>query len=187
MDGERVSADFYTSHHRLRGFVDTRNQRLTDYLNDSLYSTIRVHELEVSRLTEPQRTVFRAPHATVTKSRIILVGFPERPRDYSTERIFKFVEKRPHDVVLTAPPFEVQGQLHLRGTGRLTTLLFREPGNFMPLTKATAVFSLFPDVAVRSQVIIVNREYLEAIGPFDTAESPELDKPRARGWSASDS
>lgn len=186
MNGERVSADFYTSHHRLRGQVDSRNQRLTDYLNDSLYSTVRMHDLEVSRLTEPQRTVFGAPHATVTKARIILIALPERPKDYSTERIFKFVEKRPHDVMLTAPPFEVQGQLHLRGTGRLTTLLFREPGSFMPLTRATAVFSLFPEVAIRSQVIIVNRDYLEAIGPFESPESSELDKPLARGWSASD-
>ncbi len=170
MPPEVITADFFINQHRVRGQIFTGPRRLTDALNDELHSSVELSEVEVARVIEPEKVVYTYPSAVLMKEAIALVIIPGEGSDGNEGRIFKFIEKRPYEVVLTIPPYEISGVLHLRGTGKLQTLLVMEVGHFVPMTQAQVVFTLFPKVRFSGEVAIVNKARLEVVG---TLESPD--------------
>ncbi len=171
MPPELITADFFTNQHRVRGQILTADRRLTDILNDQLYSSLELSEVEVARVVEPEKVVYTYPSAVLMKEAITLVIIPGERSDGTEGRIFKFIEKRPYEVVLIVPPYEISGVLHLRGTGDLRTLLMREAGHFVPMTRARAVFTLFPKVKFSGEVAIVNKALLEVVGALESPDT----------------
>jgi hypothetical protein len=171
MPPEVINADFFTNQHRVRGRIFTGDRRLTDVLNDQLRSSLELSEVEVARVIEPEKVIYTYPSAVLMKEAIALVIIPGERSDGTEGRIFKFIEKRPYEVVLTVPPYEISGVLHLRGTGELRTLLMREVGHFVPMTQARAVFTLFPKVKFFGEVAIVNKALLEVVGALETPDT----------------
>lgn len=167
---EVITVDFFTKQHRVRGQVFTGSRRLTDVLNDALHSSLELSEVEVARVIEPEKVVYTHPSAVLMKEAIALAIVPGERSDGAEDRIFKFIEKRPYEVVLTVPTYEISGILHLRGTGKLGTLLVMEVSRFVPMTQAQVVFTLFPEVRFFGEVAIVNKALLEVVG---TLESPD--------------
>lgn len=168
---ELITADFFTRQHRIKGQISTGSRRLTDVLNDVLYSSVELSEVEVTRVIEPEKVVYTYSSAVLMKEAIAFVMIPGERRNGAEGRIFKFIEKRPYEVVLTASPYEISGVLHLRGTGDLRTLLVREVGHFVPLTQAQAVFTLFPKVKFSGDVAIVNKALLEVVGEVERPDT----------------
>lgn len=171
MPTEVITAEFFTNQHRVRGQIFTGNRRLTDVLNDALYSSVELREVEVARVIELEKVVYTYPSAVLMKEAIALVIIPGERSDGTESRIFKFVEKRPYEVTLTVPPYEVSGVLHLKGTGDLRTLLVREVNHFVPLTQARVVFTLYPKVKFSGEVAIVNKALLEIVGAQETPDT----------------
>lgn len=168
---EVITADFFTNQHRVRGQISTGSRRLTDVLNDELHSSLELSEAEVARVVEPEKVIYTCPSAVLMKEAIALVIIPGERSDGAEDRIFKFIEKRPYEVVLTVSPYEISGVLHLRGTGDLRTLLVREVGHFVPMTQAQAVFTLFPKVKFSGEVAIVNKALLEVAGALEAPDT----------------
>lgn len=170
MPQEVITADFFTKQHRVRGQIFTGSRRLTDLLNDELHSSLELSEVEVARVIKPEKVVYTYPSAVLMKEAIALVIIPGERSNGAEGRIFKFIEKKPYEVVLTVPPYEISGVLHLRGTGNLRTLLVMEVSHFVPMTQAQVVFTLFPKVRFFGEVAIVNKALLEVVG---TLERPD--------------
>jgi len=171
MPPQLISANFFTHEHRIRGQIDTNDRRLTDVLNDELYSSIELTGVEVSRVIEPQKVIHRYPAAVLMKQAIVFVIAEGERANGVESRIFKYVEKRPHEVVLTLPSYEVSGVLHLRGTGSLQMLLVREVGRFVPMTEARVIFTLFPKIEFSGEVAIVNKALLEVVGALESPDT----------------
>jgi len=174
MPPELISADFFTNQHRVRGRIFTGPRRLTDVLNDELSSSVELSGVEVARVIEPDKVIFSCASIVLMKEAIVFAMIKEKRPNGVETRVFKYVDKKPYDVLLTVPPYEISGKLHLRGGGDpralLMTELIREVGHFVPLTQAQAVFALFPKVKFCGEVAIVNKALLELVG---TLEGPD--------------
>jgi len=171
MPPQVITADFFTNQHRVRGRIFTGDRRLSDVLNDQLYSSLELSEVEVARVIEPEKVVYSYPSVILMKGALVF-ALLTGARDNGTEsRISKFVEKKPYDVLLTLPPYEVSGRLYLRGTGDLHTLMIREAGHFVPLTQAQVVFTLYPKVTFSGHVAIVNKRLMEVVGALEAPDT----------------
>jgi len=171
MPPELITADFFTNQHRVRGQIFTGDRRLTDVLNDELYSYVELSKAEVARVIEPEKVVYSYPSVILMKEAIVFALITGARSNGTASRISKYVEKKPYDVLLTLPPYEISGRLYLRGTGDPRTLMIREVGHFVPMTQARAVFTLFPKVKFIGEVAIVNKALLEVMGALETPDT----------------
>lgn len=168
---ELITADFFTNQHRVRGRVFTADRRLTDVLNDQLYSSLELSEVEVARVIEPEKVVYSYPSLFLMKGAIVFALLTGASNDSGESRLSRYVEKKPHDILFTLPPYEISGKVYLRGTGDPRTLIIREAGYFLPLTQAQVVFTLFPKVKFSGEVAIVNKALLEIVGAVEVSDT----------------
>lgn len=175
MPPELITADFFTRQHRIKGQISTGSRRLTDVLNDQLHSSLELLEVEVARVIEPERVIFGYASALLMKEAIVFAMIKGESPNGAESRVFKYVDKKPHDVLLTLQPYEISGKLHLRGTGDLRTPPMREfiteVGHFVPLTQARAVFTLFPKVKFSGDVAIINKALLEVVVGLESPDT----------------
>jgi hypothetical protein len=163
MEDFAESAEFFTHQHRIAGAVRLGGLRLTDVLNDDLTSSVELKRLEITRHLTPNKVVASYASALLDKKGI-LFAIGGRESGKATERsFFRHVDTTEWDVLVTVPFFELRGKFHVRGTGDLKTKLLSWTGQFIPLTEAEAVFTLYPEVTFSGDVIIVNRAHIEVI------------------------
>jgi len=163
MEDEFVLADFFTHQYRISGKVGTKGQRLTDVLDDELSSTLELRDVEVTRIITPEEVVTSHVSALLEKERIVFVVERMAGTDMTERRFYRHVDTTEWDVFLTVPSFELSGRMHVRGTGDLRTMLLTWTRRFIPLTRATAVFTLFPEISFAGDVIIVNKSFVEVV------------------------
>ena len=136
---------------------------------------MELSEVEVARVIEPEKVIFSYTSAVLMKEAIVFAMIRGESPNGAESRVFKYVEKKPHDVLLTLPPYEISGRLHLRGSGDLRALLMgeliTEVGHFVPLTQAQVVFTLYPKVKFSGEVAIVNKALLEVVGAPETPDT----------------
>jgi hypothetical protein len=171
MSPEVITADFFTNQHRVTGQIFTGDRRLTDVLNDELYSYVELRQAEVARVIEPEKVVYSYPSVILMKEAIVFALLTGARSNGTESRISKYVEKKPYDVLFTIPPYEISGRLYLRGTGDPRTLMIREAGHFVPLTQAQVVFTLYPKVKFSGEVAIVNKALLEVVGALESPDT----------------
>lgn len=163
MDDDLDVVEFFTHHHRITGRLSRGGQRLTDVLNDDLTSTLEVREVEVRRLLAPEKVVGARAAALLEKQGILFAISGAGGARAAERSFYKHVDTTEWDVLVTLPSFELTGKFHIRGTSDLKTMLLAWTGQFIPITKAKAVFTLFPDVSFSSDVMIINRSHIEII------------------------
>jgi hypothetical protein len=161
---EGTLVEFFTQQYRIVGRLRMGGQRLTDLLNDELSSSVELREVQVTRLINPKEVVAAHTSALLEKKGIMFAIGREEEGIEATERsYFKRVDTTKWDVFMTIPSFELSGRMHVRGTGDLRTTLLTWTGQFIPVTNAKAVFTLFPEVSFVSDVVIVNKSHIEAV------------------------
>lgn len=163
MSQESALADFFTQQYRITGRVPTGAQRLTDLLDHELSSTLELRNVEVTRIITPKEVVATHTSALLEKDKILFVIEKREGVEATERRFYKHVDTTEWDVFLTVPSFELSGRMHVRGTGDLRTMILTWTRRFIPLTDATAVFTLYPEVSFAGDVIIVNKSHIEMI------------------------
>jgi len=157
------NVEFFTHQYRIVGTARLAGQRLTDVLNDDLLSSVELQDVQVFRLLTPEQVVATHVSALLYKKGILLATSGAQDAAAAERRFFKHVNTTEWGVFLTVPSFELRGRFHVRGTSDLKTMLLAWVGEFIPLTRAKAVFTLYPEVTFRRDVIIVNRAHIEVI------------------------
>jgi hypothetical protein len=163
MDDSLDFAEFFTHQHRIVGRVRLGGLRLTDVLNDDLASSVELTTVEISRHLSPEKVVAAHASALLDKKGILFAISGAQSGSAAERSFFKHVDTTEWEVLVTVPFFELRGKFHVRGTGDLKRMLLSWTGQFIPLTQATAVFTLYPQVTFTGDVIIVNREHTELI------------------------
>jgi hypothetical protein len=163
MDDSSDFAEFFTHHHRITGSVHSGGQRLTDVLNDELASSVELTNVEVRRHLTPTKVVAAYVSALLDKKGILFAISGAQKGSVVERSFFKHVDTTEWEVLVTVPFFELRGKFHVRGTSDLKTMWLAWTGQFVPLTRATAVFTLYPDIAFTGDVIIVNRAHTEMV------------------------
>lgn len=164
-------AEFYTFDHVVRGFVDTPHERLSDLLNLKNETTIMIRNVQISRLLE----LGKAPPITMPEVRMekhsILFAYPAE-RDMSTKSIYRRASRQVFPVCVILPNFEVVGFVHLTEKIEVRRVLLSRADDFIPLTDATAIYSLHPAVQLWRSTIVFNKNRMVLIGEHTAPENP---------------
>ena len=163
MTDEPKTVEFFTHQHRIVGAAPLGVQRLTDILNDDLTSSVELKDVRILRLLTPGKVVAAHDSALIDKQCILFAVSGVQSGDAAERRFFKHVDTTEWGVFITVSSFELTGKFHVRGTSDLKTMLVAWTGQFIPLTEAKAVFTLYPDIAFTGDVIIVNRSHIEVV------------------------
>ena len=166
-----VGAEFYTYDHLIRGLVDTPQERLSDFLNLKNDTTVVIRNAEIIRLLGRGKTPpIRMPETRMEKHSI-LFAYPIE-QDMTTKSIYRRSFRQVFSVAVIMPNFELVGYLHLTEKLEIHRVLLSRPDDFIPLTEATAVYSLYPAVTISRSTIAFNKNRMILIGEHNSAESP---------------
>jgi hypothetical protein len=173
-------AEFYTYDHVVHGLVDTPQERLSDLLNLKNETTVMIREARVSRLLAQGKTApISMPEVRMEKHSILL-AYPAE-RDMSTKSIYRRAVRQVFPVCVILPNFELMGNIHLTEKIEIKRILLSRADDFIPLTDATAVYSLFPAVSIWRSTIVFNKNRMIMIGEQDSKakpSAPEINQPK---------
>jgi hypothetical protein len=157
-----IECELFTANHILHGFVDTRDDRLSDLLNNQKESSLMMTETRIVRLLNiggpPPAKVL---DACIDKSSILFA----RPisQDMTQKSIFRRATRQIYPIAINLPRFEIQGMIHQTDRLDIERILIDRPENFIPLTNATAIFLLNPKLTIRSSMLIINKNHIHLI------------------------
>lgn len=166
-----IEAEFYTFDHVIRGWVDTTQERLSDFLNLKTETTIIVKNAQINRLFAPEGS---APiHLTEMRmeKHSILFAYPGEA-DMTAKSLYRRARRQVFQIVVILPGFELLGKIYLTEPLEIRRLLLSRPEAFIPLTEATASYTLSPAMAIWKSTIIFNKNHLVLIGEPQPLEAP---------------
>jgi hypothetical protein len=173
-----IEVEFYTYDHVIRGFVDTPQERLSDFLNLKNDTAVVIKDAEINRLLGRGKTPPIHMPETRMEKHSILFAYPVE-RDMTTKSIYRRSLRQVFPVAIIMPNFELIGSIHLTEKFEIRRILLSRPDDFIPLTEATAIYSLYPAVTIRRSTIVFNKNRMILIGehtpsenPFNTPEPP---------------
>jgi len=155
----RRTIGVFTAAQVIMGLVDSKGQRLSDFVNDRTSSYIEVYDAEVQDLLTGEDARPPVSELTVRKEVTELVV----PQD-TASGLRPLVATRQLDVEVTTSFFRVRGHLHRRDTdpSNLAQLMSGFNRNFLPLTGATIEHLWRRDVRVSAGIVLVNAQHLTA-------------------------
>lgn len=154
-----------TPRHRIVGELNTRNQRLSDFLNDRSESTVRLEKATVSRLTDPDTAVEHQATVVIHKRAALVIFGIADPFPTSPQRFYARVAKRQQEAMLLIDTLEVRGRLHTSQAldiGEIQRLV-TSPGHFLPVTDAVVSVDGVREHDIHQEAIIVNVQHIRFI------------------------
>ena len=166
-----IEAEFYTYDHVVRGFIDTPQERLSDFLNIKTETAIVIRDAQVSRLLGMGKT----PPTELSEARIekhsILFAFPAQ-QDMTQKSLYRRANRLVYLVDVLLPNFLLTGYVYLTEKFEIRRVLLSRPEDFIPLTDVTATYSLYPSVSIKKGIIVFNKTLMVMIGHQPGQESP---------------
>lgn len=161
--------ELLTDTHRILGYLPGGEGRLTDILNLDPEDPVLLDNVRTTPVCDPEIAPLVTGFAQINKDAIAF-GLPHEPpvtqEKRQDTRAFEYVEKTPHLVLISLPPFTITGYLHLAREADLRTALQSLTRNFIPISEAQAVYVLNPSIKWTSEVIIVNRKRAQIFWPL---------------------
>lgn len=171
-----IETEFYTYDHLVRGLVDTPQERLSDFLNLKNDNTIIIKDAEISRLLDRGKSApLRMPETRMEKHSI-LFAYPVE-RDMTTKSIYRRASRQVYQVAIILPNFELVGSIYLTEKLEIRRVLLSRTDDFIPITDATAIYSLYPAITISRNLIVFNKNRMILIGehlsPENSFNAPE--------------
>ena len=164
------SAVIFTPFHSISGTLASRDQRLSDLLNDTRESVIRLRNAKVSRQIDSSKIIAENSIAIISKDEIVIAFEPGPRESPSTKRLYSFVRKRQHQIFMVLDGFEVSGVMHTLGsidTGDIHELITVQKDRFLPVTQARITFANDERYLITRDAIIVNVQRIDYIAQAD--------------------
>jgi hypothetical protein len=168
-----ISASIFTLTTAITCELRVRQRRLTDYLNAAEEQFFMVDKARITPLAAASSLARTAPYAQLNRDSVVFaIPYSGEATDEEDQKRLVMVQKLPHQVTLNAPPFSLQGVIHLlKETSLRDALLFMRQ-QFVPITSAEAVY-LPTGQRFSGSIMIVNRMRIEAVFPSSvSAASP---------------
>jgi len=163
-----ISAGIFTLTTAIKCELRVRQRRLTDYLNAAEEHFFMVEKAQISALAASASSARSAPFAQLNRDAVVFaIPYAGEASDEEEQKRLVMVQKLPHQVSLNAPPFTIQGTLHLLKETSLRDALLSMRQQFLPLTSAHAIY-LPTGQRFSAGIIIVNRVRIEAFFPSAT-------------------
>lgn len=177
---ESVSeAVFLTADHFISGKIMYSPRRFSDALNDPTVSWIRLLGVELARTNEPREIVATFPEMLLAKAHILVAIITQEPPYVSQRRLLAYTHRNPERLHVCIPPYEIEGVGYLEKAGELRAIFSVEARAFLPLTTASIVLASNPDIQLRADVIMVNRQAICGLSRSEgvSAEGETQDQP----------
>ncbi len=174
-----IEVEFYTFDHVIRGFVDTTQERLSDFLNLRNETFVLIRDAKISRLLGLGKSPPILMPETRMEKHSILFAYPAE-NDMTTKSIYRRTQRQAYPVAVVMPNFELVGSIHLTEKFDIRRVFVSHQDDFIPLTEATAMYSLYPAVTVWRNIIVFNKSRMILIGAHTAAENPfaSTEKPK---------
>ncbi|MCX6078035.1 MAG: hypothetical protein NTW32_00725 [Chloroflexi bacterium] len=156
-------AEFYTYDHVVRGLVDTPHERLSDLMNLKNETSIMVREAQISQLLGMGKSAPIQMSELRMEKHSILFAYPDE-RDMTTKSIYRRASRQVYPICVLLPNFELFGSVHLTEKMDIRRVLLSRSDDFIPITDATVIYSLYPAITIRRSTIIFNKNQMILIG-----------------------
>jgi hypothetical protein len=161
----RVALTLYTDAYIVRGSFATRQRRLSDILNQAEEGFLVLTEAEFERFGEPGVTR-RAPFAQVNLAAVLFAV-----ADAAIDPVPELrTPKVPETALISIPPFEVTGRIHLLPERDLRHALEELVGRFIPITDATFWSDVAKEPPRTAPMIAVNHGRAQILSPYGDAD-----------------
>src|SRR5512142_2527377 len=121
----------FTREHSITGGVFLREQRLSDFMNDSRNTAVMLRSSTVAKLEDPSKVLEKTLVSFVPKSNIILAFEPPQKNPPSPQRFIKYPKEK-YEVFILMDAMEVHGIIHMHGSLDLVHVLANNPTPFIP-------------------------------------------------------
>jgi hypothetical protein len=165
----RIALTLYTDAYVVRGSLLTRQRRLSDILNEAEDGFLILTEAVFERFGGVGER--RAPFAQVNLS-AVLFAVADAPISASPELRTPKVQQT---ALISVPPFEVTGRIHLMPERGLREALQELLGKFVPVTDATYWSDVAGEPPRHAPMVAVNRGRAQILSPFDGPASGSED------------
>ncbi|HYO44967.1 MAG TPA: hypothetical protein VES19_17345 [Candidatus Limnocylindrales bacterium] len=150
----RVELTLYTDTLITRGWVRTRQHRVTDILNHATDPFLILEEVTVEELGDRGAPI-RADIAQINLDSV-LFAVADVPVEPSPELR---TPKKPAEAIVSVPPFRITGTIHLLpGEPTLREALHELTGRFLPVTNATYWSDRLGEARKTSLLVAVNHQ-----------------------------
>ena len=173
----RVGLTLYTDAYIVRGSLTTRQRRLSDIVNNADEEFLVLTDVTVERFGG-RVSARSAPFAQVNLSAVLFAVAETAVEPVPELRTPKVTET----ALISIPPFEVTGHIHVLAERDLRQALQELTGRFIPVTDATYGSEAVGEAPRRAPMIAVNRARAQILSPFgDVAVTTA---PAASTWEA---
>jgi hypothetical protein len=175
MAGRPISAEIYTTSHRVLGRIDPGPSGLFSYLNIRATSYVEVDGAHLNRLHQPAKLVARYHLLSLVKSEIVALLVSNRMELGPASLLRRgYTTMIPHTVHIMLGGYEMRGSIELPGKFDFGSVMFEGDQMFLPLFNAELIAILFPNVRASSPAALFNRGMVDAMSelPRDDAGGP---------------
>jgi hypothetical protein len=163
---QRVALTLYTDAYVIRGWLTTRQHRLSDILNFAEEDFLVLADATFERFGQ-RRPVRRAAFAQVNLA-AVLFGVA----DSTVEALPELrTPKVSETALISIPPFEIIGRIHLLPERDLRHALQELTGRFVPVTDASYGSDPAGKSTRTAPMVAVNHARAQILSPYDAAEA----------------
>ena len=162
----RVALTLYTDAFIVRGMLTTRQKRISDIVNNADDEFLVLTDVAIERYGGRGA----ARHASFAQVNLSAVLFAVA--DTSVEAVPELrTPKVTETALISIPPFEVTGHIHVLAERDLREALQELTGRFIPVTDATYGSEAVGEAPRRAPMIAVNRARAQILSPFGDVAS----------------
>lgn len=152
-----------TATHLFEGTIRV-TQRLQDVVNDTSSDFVRLDDVSVVRLGEPDVTLYETAKMSIAKRALVAVLITTEQHEAPSQRVASHSMRSPQRVFITAAGLEIDGSVHLGSRyDDPTEALSLELRHFFAVTDARVLFPAVDEEPVHTPVVLVNRSLLTAL------------------------
>jgi hypothetical protein len=165
---QRVALTLYTDAYVVRGSLATRQHRLSDILNHADEDFLVLADATFERFGR-RGSVRHAAFAQVNLSAVLFAV-----ADSTVEAVPELrTPKVSENALISIPPFEIIGRIHLLPDRSLREALQELTGRFVPITDATYGSDQAGEAARRAPMVAVNHARAQILSPYEAGgEAP---------------
>lgn len=167
-----ISAEIYTTSHRILCRLNPGPTGLFSYLSIPTRSTVEVEGAHLTRLHQTGKMVARYNTLWLAKREVVAILLSGRGELGPTAGARGgYLTTVSHRVHIMLGGYELQGSVETSGKFDFDALMFEGTNIFVPLYEAELTAILFPNVRAASPVLLFNREMVDAIGQLPKEET----------------
>lgn len=153
----------FTREYSITGGVFLREQRLSDFLNDSRNTAVMLRNSTVAKIDSPGKIIEKTLVSFVPKTTVVLAFEPPQKGPPVPQRFIKY-PKQKYDVFIIMDGMEIRGTIHMHGALDLVHVLTNTPQPFVPITNASVTIKSKPDYQMSDVTVLINILQIRFIG-----------------------